>query len=99
MIVLQADWHYVLLLWLPCLVWLGPYIAEQKGRNVWEGALLGLLFGPFGCLIEALLPTLEAWRPEPKGKGKAAAAPQTVERHGHRVAPEQWRGAVTRRAS
>lgn len=38
---------------------LGVFIAGQKNRDPGEGFLLALLFGPFGCLIEALLPTLE----------------------------------------
>lgn len=39
-------------IWIP----LGGYVAQQKRRNMTEGVLLGLL-GPFGVLIEALLPT------------------------------------------
>jgi hypothetical protein len=35
---------------------LGSWIASQKRRDGGEGFLLGLLFGPFGCLIEAVLP-------------------------------------------
>src|SRR5262249_30419438 len=38
------------------LVGLGAYAAAQKGRPRAEGATLGLLFGPLGCLIVALLP-------------------------------------------
>lgn len=38
---------------------LGAWIADQKHRDQAEGLLLGLLFGPLGCLIEAMLPTLE----------------------------------------
>ena len=36
---------------------LGAFIASAKSRPVREGLLIGLLFGPLGCLIEALLPT------------------------------------------
>jgi hypothetical protein len=46
---------------VPLLAWtglvgLGAYVAAQKGRPRAEGALLGLLFGPLGCLVVALLP-------------------------------------------
>lgn len=47
---------FLLALWL-IFGFLGAYIAEQKKRSGTEGFLLGFLFGPFGCLIEALLPT------------------------------------------
>jgi hypothetical protein len=36
---------------------LGAWIASQKQRDPSEGFILGLLFGPLGCLIEALLPS------------------------------------------
>lgn len=36
---------------------LGGYVASQKGRSDWEGIGLGLLFGPLGVLVEALLPS------------------------------------------
>lgn len=34
----------------------GAWVAQQKRRSGGEGFLLGCLFGPFGILIEALLP-------------------------------------------
>lgn len=34
----------------------GWWVALQKNRRGTEGAILGLLFGPLGCLVEALLP-------------------------------------------
>ena len=37
---------------------LGSWIASQKNRGGGEGFWLGFLFGPFGVLIEALLPTI-----------------------------------------
>jgi hypothetical protein len=37
---------------------LGAWIASQKNRDQGEGMLLGCQFGPFGALVEALLPTL-----------------------------------------
>jgi len=36
---------------------LGLFVAIQKHRSGGEGLLLGLFFGPFGVLIEALLPS------------------------------------------
>lgn len=44
---------------------LGCWIATQKHRPPEEGLVLGLLFGPFGCLIEAVLPTLQPKAPNP----------------------------------
>jgi hypothetical protein len=41
--------------WL-IFAFLGSWIAVAKRRDGPEGFLLGILFGPFGCLIEALLP-------------------------------------------
>lgn len=38
----------------------GGWVASQKNRSGGEGFALGLLFGPFGVLIEALLPTAAA---------------------------------------
>lgn len=46
---------------------LGAWIADQKWRSGSEGFMLGALFGPFGCLIEALLPN--GWdRPDHDGR-------------------------------
>ncbi len=39
---------------------LGAFVAIQKHRTLAEGFAMGLIFGPFGVLIEALLPTLTA---------------------------------------
>ncbi|MDR3582532.1 MAG: hypothetical protein P4L67_04635 [Candidatus Pacebacteria bacterium] len=41
---------------------LGAYVAKQKGRSTTEGAVFGFLLGPFGVLIELMLPTIEAKR-------------------------------------
>lgn len=38
---------------------LGYWIALQKRREPFEGLVLGLLFGPLGAIIEALLPNGE----------------------------------------
>ena len=35
----------------------GGYVANQKGRDVGEGIMLGLLFGPLGVVVVALLPS------------------------------------------
>lgn len=35
---------------------LGAWVATQRHRGAGEGLVLGLLFGPFGVLVEALLP-------------------------------------------
>ena len=42
------------LIWIP----VGAYVASQKRRRIAEGLILGFL-GPFGAIIEALLPTKE----------------------------------------
>jgi hypothetical protein len=39
---------------------LGGWISAQKGRDPIEGAVLGGLFGPLGCLIAALMPTQQS---------------------------------------
>lgn len=41
------------------------WIASVKGRGTSEGGLPGFLFGPFGCLIEALLPNQMDSGPSP----------------------------------
>ena len=38
----------------------GSFVASAKGRSASEGFFLGLILGPFGLLIEALLPTLRS---------------------------------------
>jgi hypothetical protein len=44
---------------------LGAWVATQKYRDVGEGFILGLLFGPLGVIVEALLPTKPAAAPAP----------------------------------
>lgn len=46
---------FIVLTWGVWVI-LGYYVAKQKRRSPLEGALLGIL-GPFGILIECLLPT------------------------------------------
>ena|GEM_PF-4345900 len=56
----RAIGHLIgyLFLFLVWFVWVpvGAYVASQKRRSVVEGTLLGFL-GPFGVIVEALLPT------------------------------------------
>ena len=40
----------------------GRHVASVKGREPVEGLLFGLVFGPLGVLIEAMLPTIEVIR-------------------------------------
>jgi uncharacterized membrane protein YeaQ/YmgE (transglycosylase-associated protein family) len=63
---------------------LGSWIASQKKRDQGEGFALGCLFGPFGALIEALLPAMsESQRPE--GMIPVIITPEEVER----ITPEE----------
>jgi len=52
---------------------LGGYAAQAKGRSRSEGHVFGLLLGPLGILIVAMLPTLEIKRPVP---GQPSGQPQ-----------------------
>jgi len=59
---------------------LGFWIAGQKGRWPFEGLFLGLLFGPFGCLIEALMPNVQPSAPaSADGGAKVESAAQMAE--------------------
>ena len=42
---------------------IGALVARAKNRSEAEGCLLGFLLGPFGMLIEALLPTQPGTQP------------------------------------
>jgi hypothetical protein len=44
---------------------LGIYVAREKGRPIEEGMVLAVIFGPFGVLITALLPTIRDTKPAP----------------------------------
>lgn len=44
---------------LPLFWLLGVYVAGEKGRSGWEGFALAFVFGPFGVIVEALLPRRE----------------------------------------
>ena len=43
----------------------GVWVAAQKDRSLVEGAILGLLFGPVGVIVEACLPCPDRRVPEP----------------------------------
>ncbi len=45
----------VVVVWLVMGIF-GAWIASQKNRSIREGFWLGLLFGPLGVVVEALLP-------------------------------------------
>lgn len=42
------------------------WVASQKGRSVFEGFVVGMMFGPLGVLVEAMLPSKV--RPQSSGK-------------------------------
>jgi hypothetical protein len=46
----------VLVLVLLLLAVLGGWVAAQRDRSIVEGLILGLLYGPLGVIVEALLP-------------------------------------------
>jgi hypothetical protein len=76
----SQDWIGWLLLGALVLglvfAYLGAWVAGQKHRNATEGAVLGLVFGPFGVIVEGLLPTLEpAKRPAPAQVASKSAPP------------------------
>lgn len=54
---LDLTWPFIAaLVYLAICAAVGWYIAVEKGRKDLEGILLGLLLGPFGCVVEGLLP-------------------------------------------
>jgi hypothetical protein len=60
---------------------LGAWVATQKDRGQGEGFILGLLFGPLGVLIEALLPAGASGRTPasspPSSRRAAIGGPRT----------------------
>ena len=60
-------------------MFLGIYISNAKGRSASEGAALGCLFGPFGCIIAALLPTPVPRQIASPSLREALASPNPVE--------------------
>lgn len=51
----MENWIYLVLFAVVC-AFIGRWVAYQCGRRQKEGFWLGLLLGPFGVLIELLLP-------------------------------------------
>lgn len=47
----------VIAIWMLLFGGLGAYVASAKRREVWEGMVLGGLFGILGVVVEALLPS------------------------------------------
>ena len=45
------------IIWILGFGWLGAWAAGQKNRSLKEGLLLALVLGPYGVLVELLLPT------------------------------------------
>jgi hypothetical protein len=70
---------------------LGAWVASVKGRDSGEGLLLGLLFGPFGVLIEALLPNIAPPTAEQLAAQRAAEPAQVKRAREHRAAEQaRW---------
>ena len=70
---------------------LGTWIASQKNRDGGEGFILGLLFGPIGVIIEAVLPTV-AQPPPP------APAAELTEEEQDRIQEQRRRQAAQEEA-
>jgi hypothetical protein len=51
-----AGFIFAAVLWVVLFGWLGAWVASQCGRSPGEGFKLGVVFGPLGAIIEALLP-------------------------------------------
>jgi len=62
----------LLLFWL-MMGALASWIASQKGRSGVEGFVLGVLFGPLGVIVEAVLPSPISLPPAPRVHSQAAA--------------------------
>ena len=59
---MDDPWNWNAIIFAVALVsagifgWLGSWVARQCGREPIEGAILGVFFGPFGVIVEGLLP-------------------------------------------
>jgi hypothetical protein len=51
--------------WLSLPMWIGGFAVVARGGGFFEGALVGLLFFPFWCLVNALV---NIWMSERGGK-------------------------------
>lgn len=83
---------------------LGVWVAQQKGRSLREGALLGLLYGPVGVIVLAVLPTGCGATPSPQtmSPGGAASDPPWLDEFGQPAAlPHEvvWLNELERRAN
>lgn len=59
----------------------GGYVSGQKRRPYGEGFLFGLLLGPIGLLIAALLPTVKRTTPEKVEPVREPTRPDTIVCH------------------
>ena len=48
---------WLLVGWFVC-VFAGMYVATQKNRPTFEGCMFGLFLGPFGVVVESMLPVI-----------------------------------------
>lgn len=55
----------------------GAYVSNEKGRPTSEGVVFGLLLGPIGILIAAVLPTLIVQSPSKSRGSQRFATPQS----------------------
>jgi hypothetical protein len=71
---------------------LGYYVGEQTGRGGGEGFVLGLLFGPIGAIVAALLPR-DAGAATRAGTAASQSADvtRTTGRRSHGVGDEESR--------
>lgn len=62
---MDALWLIVPMMWAGMIL-TGGYVSRVKNRPGFEGIALGLILGPLGVLIAALLPTIEPVRYSPR---------------------------------
>jgi uncharacterized membrane protein YeaQ/YmgE (transglycosylase-associated protein family) len=92
------GWLVVVMFWSLACAMAAQYVAWQKGRPMAEGFVLGIVLGPIGALVVALLPDevlAEARQdrpspppPHPNGPVRAVAPSDSVE---VTVDPSTWR--------
>ena len=56
---------WIAIVWCVAFGGLGHYVATQKRRESSEGILFGLVGGPFGVMLLAMLPTKDSTAAEP----------------------------------